>query len=93
MSGFPTKNVIIMVVTVTGWGVDLSYIERFRSPIPGIMELPKVRIMGPLPNGLLGGSGPMTWRAVVSNYGDHKSPNWGCGTPSKWPNFIAYTWG
>ena len=23
--GFPTKNVIILVVTVTGWGVDLSY--------------------------------------------------------------------
>ena len=19
-----------------------------------------------------------------------KSPNWGCGTPSKWPNFMAY---
>ena len=24
-SGFPTKNVIILVVTVTGWGVDLRY--------------------------------------------------------------------
>ena len=23
--GFPTKNVIILVVTVTGWGVDLTY--------------------------------------------------------------------
>ncbi len=22
--GFPTKNVIILVVTVTGWGVDLT---------------------------------------------------------------------
>ena len=22
---------------------------------------------------------------VVSNYGDRKSPSWGCGTPSKWP--------
>ena len=25
---------------------------------------------------------------VVSNYGDRKSPSWGCGTPSKWP----WTW-
>ena len=25
LQGFPTKNVIILVVTVTGWGVDLRY--------------------------------------------------------------------
>ena len=25
LQGFPTKNVIILVVTVTGWGVDLCY--------------------------------------------------------------------
>ena len=27
-SGFPTKNVIILVVTVTGWGVDLTHSKR-----------------------------------------------------------------
>ena len=25
LQGFPTKNVIILVVTVTGWGVDLNH--------------------------------------------------------------------
>ena len=30
---------------------------------------------------------------MVNNHGDRKSPNWGCGTPSKWPNFMAYKWG
>ena len=26
LQGFPTKNVIFLVVTVSGWGVDLIYI-------------------------------------------------------------------
>ena len=30
--GFPTKNVIILVVTVTGWGVDLRYKNNFLLP-------------------------------------------------------------
>ncbi len=25
------------------------------------------------------------WMEVINNNGDRKSPNWGCGTPSKWP--------
>ena len=29
---------------------------------------------------------------VVNIHGDCKSSNWGCATPSKWPNFMAYTW-
>ena len=31
---------------------------------------------------------------MVNNHGDHKSPKEsGCGTPSKWPNFMAYKYG
>ena len=31
---------------------------------------------------------------VVNNHGDRKSSTiGGCGTPSKWPNFMAYKWG
>ena len=29
--GFPTKNVTILVVTVTGWGVDLRYLLHYPS--------------------------------------------------------------
>ena len=25
---------------------------------------------------------------VVNNQGDRKSPNWGCGTPAKWPKWL-----
>ena len=38
-----------------------------------------------------------TWRIspglgyAVNIYGDRKSPG-GCGTPSKWPNCMAYNW-
>ena len=35
--GFPTKNVIILVVTVTGWGVDLSY-----NPTYGVYIIPLI---------------------------------------------------
>ena len=34
--GFPTKNVIILVVTVTGWGVDLIY----RDEIEALIRIP-----------------------------------------------------
>ena len=27
------------------------------------------------------------------NFMVHKSPNWWCGTPYKWPNSMAYKWG
>ena len=32
--GFPTKNVITLVVTVTGWGVDLRYQQKQHHKIP-----------------------------------------------------------
>ena len=38
---------------------------------------------------------PMTDRYVVNNHGDRFRPlriGW-LGTPSKWPNFMAYRWG
>ena len=25
---------------------------------------------------------------MINNHGDRKSPNWGCGTPSKWPKWL-----
>ena len=34
-SGFPTKNVIILVVTVTGIGVTSKDIDHFHCPQPG----------------------------------------------------------
>ena len=44
-------------------------------------------ILGSIPGNqlILVGSGPRTDGYVVKDHGDHKSPNWGCGTPSKWP--------
>ena len=43
--------------------------------------------------------GPPSWRIipglgyVVNDHGDRKSPKSGCGSPSKWPNSMAYKWG
>ena len=31
----------------------------------------------------------MTCKCSITNHGDRKSPNWGCGTPSKWPKWLA----
>ena len=37
---------------------------------------------------ILGGWAPRTWRAVVNNHGDRKSPKWG-NSPSKWPKWFV----
>ena len=39
------------------------------------------------------GSSHLGWFSGDRNHGDRKSPNWGCWTPCKWPNFMAYKWG
>ena len=33
---------------------------------------------------------PMGFSKWLRNHDDRKSPKWGYGTPSKWPNFMAY---
>ena len=39
LKGFPTKNAIILVVTVTGWGVDLRHIPYFEKSLFRITEV------------------------------------------------------